>query len=67
MSDLKDRHFIRNDVRDMVRVTIPALQKKINELQGRVTALEVDVIVDEIVADVINSKNSKKNSRKKKK
>ena len=40
MSDLKDRQFIRDEVKPIMRKTIPALQKMVEELQARVTALE---------------------------
>lgn len=40
MSDLKDRQFIRDEVKPIVRNTIPALQKAVEKLQARITALE---------------------------
>ena len=40
MADVKDKQFLRGEVRDMVRIEVPALQKAVEELQARVTALE---------------------------
>ena len=40
MADVKDKHFLRGEVRDMFRVGVPALQKMVEGLQARITALE---------------------------
>ena len=53
MADVKDKHFLRGEVRDMVRVGVPALEKAVENLQARVTVLEnpVDVQIEAEVAE----------------
>lgn len=41
MADVKDKQFLRGEVRDMVRVRVPALQQVIEELMAENRKLSV--------------------------
>ena len=43
MADVKDKQFLRGEVRDMVRVGVPALQKAVEILQIQIAKLVVKV------------------------